>query len=339
MIYTNTDEHGSKFEEVVDRSFQSAKDVTIASGYTSLDVLQRYKGDFLRIAQNGGQSRLLVGMAFYEGLSQRKLDMLNSLSSELQKENDKSGVFVCYVRKFHGKIYCFDNGNERKLYVGSSNFSRSGLSENIEATVPVSDNDTIESTSDFLEHLFDEDSSTQIEKAEIIVPGSASFKQKVSVSTLSDLQRYEPASINTKGLDFFDYSLSRIASSEKSSLNVYFGRGRWSRATGKVVPRNWYEVELIAKKELSGKKVYPKGNFTAYTDDGYVLPMVTNGDYYKNIRSKGNLRLLGMWIKKKLQDDGALTPLTPVTQDTLDQYGKDHIRFYKISDTKYYLEF
>ncbi len=339
MIYTNTDEYGSNLLPVLDDAFSSSTSVSVASGYTSLDILNRYKDEFVRIAQNGGQSRLLVGMAFYEGLSQRKLDMLNSLSNELQVLGEGNGVFVCYVRKYHGKIYKFEGSASPKIYIGSSNFSRSGLSENIEATVPVTDEHSRNSISNFMDYMFHPDMSVVIEKADIVVPGSASFRQRVSIETLSDLQRYDPASVSLTGLQYFDYSLARIATSEKSSLNVYFGKGRLATATGRIKPRDWYEVELIAKNELSRLDVYPKGNFTAYTNDGYVIPMRTSGDYFKNIRSQGNLKLLGMWIKKKLQDSGSLIPLTPVTQDTLDQYGRDSIRFYHMTGDKYYLEF
>lgn len=46
-----------------------------------------------------------------------------------------------------------------------------------------------------------------------------------------------------------------------------------------------------------------------------------------------------MWMKTKLQKSGALVPLTPITLDTLDQYGRSSIRLYKISEGKYYMDF
>ena len=67
--------------------------------------------------------------------------------------------------------------------------------------------------------------------------------------------------------------------------------------------------------------------------------MRTSGDYFKNIRSKHKLEILGQWIKGKLQNANALVPLTPVTQDTLDQYGHNTIKFYKMAEGKYYIEF
>jgi len=338
MTYTNTEEFGGKFLDTVDRQFKGAENVSIASGYTSLDILLRYKPEFLRIAKNGGVAKLLVGMAFYEGLSQKKLDLLTDLSSELQETMPGNGVYVCYTRKFHGKVYNFSSDSRKDLYLGSSNFSRSGLSENIEATIRVSDAQS-DDLSSFLEFLFGESNSTLISNADIVVPGSRKFKERLSISTLDDLRRYDPYAINTEGLPHFDYSLSRVANNEKSSLNVYFGKGRWTRSTGKVTPRPWYEVELITPSSITSSDIYPKGHFDAYTDDGYIIPMTTNGDYHKNIRSRGGLQILGMWIKKKLQDSGALIPLTPVTQDTLDLYGRENIRFYKIEEGKYYVTF
>jgi hypothetical protein len=213
------------------------------------------------------------------------------------------------------------------------------LSENIECTAEITDLNVKQKISTFIDFLFDDENSISIDKADIVVPGTVEYANRLSLQTLDDLERYDLASVNPSLLQKFEYPLSRIADREKSNLNVYFGKGRWSRSTGKVNPRPWYEIELIAKKQVTSNPLYPKGDFTAYTDDGFVIPMRTSGDYFKNIRSRGNLSLLGQWIKGKLQKSKALLPLTPVTQDTLDAYGRDKITFYKIGDGKYYMEF
>lgn len=246
---------------------------------------------------------------------------------------------MAYNRRFHGKVYKFDDGMEERFYVGSSNFSRSGLAENLECTALVKDAENKEELRQYLEFLFHAENAVSISKAEITVPGSEEYKKRISLSVLDDLERYDPTTIDRSRYESFELDLHRIADKEKSNLNAYFGKGRWSRATGKIVPRPWYEVELIANKGISSNPLYPRGPFDAYTDDGYILPMATNGDYFKNIRSRGNLQLLGQWIKGKLQKANVLIPLTPVTHDTLDLYGKDCLRFYKMVDTKYYLEF
>lgn len=338
-MYTNDDLYGGKFLAVVEKELAEAKGVRIASGYTSFDILHRFKDDFIRISENGGNVQLLLGMAFYEGLAQNKLTLLEELSRKLSAGNPNNGVYVSYSQRYHGKVYAFDEGSQTSIYVGSSNFSRSGLSENIECTVPVTSTEERKQLESFLSYLLNEDNAINILKADIVVPGTNKYRQRVALTTLDDLQKYDPESISTDGLEHLDISLARIATKEKSNLNIYFGKGRWSRTSGKVLPRPWYEAEIIVPKEISSNELYPKGEFLAYTDDGYVIPMATQGDYHKNLRSLRSLQILGMWLKGKLQRAGVLIPLTPVTEETLDRYGNDTLTLYKLAEDKYYLKF
>jgi len=339
MLWTNTNTNGGNFLHKVESEFNECDGVMIASGYVSLDIINKFYSDFERVAQNGGQTRLLIGMAFYEGLTSNKLTRLTNLSNSLESTGNGSGVFVSYNGKYHGKLYQFSKNGTKNLYVGSSNFSRSGLSENIECTTSIVDSETLSKLDTFIDYLFLPDNAVSIVKADIVVPGSSEYSQRISLKTLDDLPRFDSSTVDKTQLTKIEYPLSRIADKEKSNLNVYFGKGRWSRTTGKVLARPWYEVELIANREITSNPLYPKGDFTAYTDDGFMIPMKTSGDYFKNIRSRGNLSILGQWIKGKLQKSGALLPLTPVTQDTLDAYGKDTITLYKMSDDRYYMEF
>ncbi|MDD5150954.1 MAG: NgoFVII family restriction endonuclease [Flavobacterium sp.] len=338
-MFTNTENFGGNFKNVLKQEFKTSKNIVVASGYASADVLKEFKNEFILIAENGGSAKLLLGMAFYEGLSQTKLDILNSLCIDLNKLNKNSGVYVTYTRKYHGKVYLFDNGTQDNIFVGSSNFSSSGTSGNIECTVSVNDTSTKSKVKDFLSYLLSEENSVSILKADIVVPGSKKYKEKISLVTLDNLKQYDPTSIDISKLPQFIYPLDRIAEKEKSSLNVYFGKGRLNTKTGHIKPRPWYEIELIANVKLSSNPLYPKGDFDAYTDDGYIIPMRTQGDYHKNIRSKKSLQIFGMWIKGKLQKAGALIPLTPVTNDTLMTYGNDTLTFAKIADGKYYMKF
>lgn len=338
-MYSNNDSFGGKLMNVVREEFHRSKDVSIASGYVSHDVIRQFEPDFYRLAQSGGRFRLLLGMAFYDGLAGRNLVHLEKINKALEEMNPGSGIFVSYANRFHGKMYSFSDDTGKRVYIGSSNFSRSGLSENWECTARIDDARDKQATVNYLEFLFNQDNAAVISKAEITVHGSEKYKARIALSTLDDLERFDTASIDKTRLQFFDYPLERIAEKERSNLNVYFGKGRWSRSTGKVAPRPWYEVELIANKDINRNPLYPKGNFTAYTDDGYIIPMYTGGDYFKNIRSRGNLTMFGQWIKGKLQRADALIPLTPVTVDTLEKYGKLSLRFYKIAEGQYYLEF
>jgi HKD family nuclease len=338
-MFTNTDLYGGIFKNALKKEFKSTRNIVVASGYVSTDVIKEFKADFLRIAKSGGSAKLLLGMAFYEGLSETKLHILNGLCKDLNKINSNSGVYVTYTRRYHGKVYHFNNGVNDTIFVGSSNFSTSGTSGNIECTISVSDIGTKAKVKDFLSYLLSEDNSVSILKADIVVPGSRKYIDKVSLVSLDSLKKFDPASLDVSKLPYFVFPLNRVAEKEKSSLNVYFGKGRLNRKTGFVKPRPWFEIELIANKHLNSNPLYPKGDFDAYTDDGYIIPMRTQGDYFKNIRSRKSLQLFGMWLKGKLQKSGSLIPLTPVTPDTLIDYGNDKLIFAKIEDGKYYISF
>lgn len=338
-MYTNILKHGGDFRNVLNKEFSKAKNVTVASGYASLDIIHAFKKQFDSIAKSGGVSKLLLGMAFYEGLGQKKLDAVSSLNEKLLKYKNGSGVYVTNGRRYHGKVYHFYDDKESFMYVGSSNFSSSGTKGNIECTIPVSINEQKTSLIKFLDDLYSPSYAVTIDKAEITVPG----KKKVIIKSIENywakLARYNPADIKVDGLPKFEFPLERVAEKEKSNLNVYFGKGRLNTKTGKILPRPWYEIELIASKELNTQPNYPKGDFLAYTDDGLIIPMRTQGDYFKNIRSKHSLQIFGIWLKGKLEQKGALKKYEPVTVDTLEEYGNDKLSLYKIEEGKYFMSF
>lgn len=339
MIYTNVGDHGGRFADEVDSLIDNCDSVTIASGYVSLDVIEKYASDLERVANAGGKARLLVGMAFYEGLSQKKLTQLITLNGILSSAGNGSGVYIPYARKYHGKIYIFEKNGEEKYFVGSSNFSASGIRLNMEATVQIAEPRTLSSISNYSDFLFSDDVSKTIDQLEIVVPGSNKYRQKLSAQSLDELETYDPSTISTTGLSYFDIDLERYTYNMKSSLNVYFGEGRLNRQTGKITPRSWYELALIATADTIRNPYYPHGNFDAYTDDGYIIPMSTSGDNDKNIQSRGSLKPFGMWLKSRLQNSGALVPLTPITLDTLEAYGRSSIRFYKMAEGQYFMDF
>lgn len=340
-MYTNVNRYGGNLKDVVTRELQHARGAQIATGYVSFDTIKTFSPMMQRIADTGGCAKLLIGMAFYEGLSKNILELLNGFSKRLEQYENGSGVYVAVDRKYHGKIYLFDYENQYRCYVGSSNFSSSGLAQNIECTILLQDEDTKDKVRNFMDnYLFSRENATSILKADITVLGSAEYAKRVrSFRLLEDLQRYEPTTINKELFPLIELPLERSVLQEKSNLNAYFGKGRWSRTTDKVKPRPWYEVEVISDRTVNSNPLYPKGDFTAYTDDGYIMPMKTQGDYFKNLRSTGSLQIFGMWIKGKLQNKNALIPLTPVTMDTLENYGNRTLRLYKMEENKYYMEF
>ena len=340
MIFTNTQAFGGNFEETLLNNIKNSQHVRIASGYTSLPTLQKFDDEFRRISHAGGHVAILIGMAFYEGLAKSTLQHLQDLSSELRHYRKDSGVFVPYSRKFHGKVYHFaQSTNKNSYFVGSSNFSCSGTKHNIECTNEITPEQQRKDLHKFLDYLFSGATSVEITRAKVAEKGSQAYVQTLRIKKLGDLKTYDPATVDRSKLSFFDFDLRRIANKESSNLNCYFGKGRLNKKSGRIAPRAWYEIELIADKDTRNSPLYPRGDFEAYTDDGFIIPMKTQGASCKNIRSRKSLQILGEWLKGKLQRSASLSPLQQFNEETLDVHGNSVLRFYRVSDQKYFLEF
>jgi len=113
------------------------------------------------------------------------------------------------------------------------------------------------------------------------------------------------------------------------------------------MPRPWYEVELIVSNTITGQEGYPRpdasgngGVFEVVTDDGWEFKCKVSGDYGKNLRSDGDLKILGKWIKGRLENAGKLRPGDLVTDEILRRYGRNTILLTKINDSeKWFLDF
>ena len=342
-LFTNDKLHGGSFKEHLTQQIKHSSEIVIASGYVSKDVISDFTPAIKRAVKNNGTFNLIVGMAFFEGTSATVKKALIDLHETIHPlGNSDSGVKLVWKRRFHGKVYYFKQSESEKLYVGSSNFSSSGLANYIETTILVDNEETFLKTRSFIDYLNSEELSVYIDKVqELPVIDSSPFRDKVIEAKIesTEARRHDTSTINLAGVPFIDISFERVDKQEKSNLNTYFGEGRWSRKTGKVIPRNWFEVEIISSKSEQNNPLYPRGVFTAITDDEFEFQCSTHGDNYKNLRSKHKLEILGKWIKKKLQDSGALKPLTPVTLETLDSFGTKFLRLYRLSEDVYYMEF
>jgi hypothetical protein len=330
---------------------REAKSLEAVTGYVGAETVERLMSVIDR--KPDLSVKLVVGMAAREGLSQRTYDSLGRLHQALTKNasnsgDPRSGVYWYFSDKkgersrgLHAKAYRIRGDGLDQLIIGSSNFSHSGLSiaGNIELNLfETSNNARSEFDNFFSSNLnsgFNFVPYDLVAKFPIKGKVKAESKQKpglVKVPKPTDFKKYP----------YVDVDLAKdINKKQRSSLNVCFGKGRWARKSGKVTPREWYEVEIICPKEVTMDPAYPKGDFHAVTSDGYSFPARTQGDYSKNLRSKESLHTMGLWIKTLLEDAGALTnvPQELVTQETFDSYGNSVLRLYRLSKKEVVLHF
>jgi len=343
---SNVNAHGGDFFDVIKSSMLVSENIEIATGYIGARTIDDFNGQMVQIAENGGISKLLVGMAFYEGFKGRQKSVLNDLNDNLKDTGNQNGVYISISGRYHGKIYSFDIANNKNYFVGSSNFSYSGLKTNREFNVKVTDTNDRIAVQHYLDYLFHSENCARIDK--VLLNTASTIKRNIGNdynSLMAELNRYEPKTINREDLELaFSFPLEHSAKQGKSHLNKYFAKGRVNNRTGIITPRPWYEVELISPKPIREKPDYPIGKFNAYTNDGYIIPMHTSGDYNKNIESRNGLRYFGAWLKGKLEISGALEKPEPFNMDVLSNYGVSEIKFYKIVDgsvaiPNFFLEF
>jgi hypothetical protein len=303
-------------------NLKRADSLKIATGYVSADALIELK----KVIELNSRPHidLLIGMHYFDKFTKPQYDAA-ILLNEVLSSKGLGAIYLSNARKFHGKMYSFST--DRKCFgafVGSSNLS---------SIFDGSDN-LYEVDCLFQEEIYTQKIDNTI--SELIkklgtkiseLPAITDFRtnnsllenhygvEKISHQKLADI-------VSTKtGTKFY----IPLKTEPKSNLNAYFGKGRENKK-GFVMPRPWYEVELIVSKKITELPNYPfKRKFKVYTDDGWAFDCTTNGDFAKNFRSYDDLKILGKWIKGRLEHDGALKIGNPITNEVLDLYGVHEI--------------
>lgn len=328
-----------EFEKTFYNYLDGAKRLTVASGYISEDSV----ADLIGLYKTGLSTKLnlIVGMHYFEGFSYGQYDALHKLADILEDKN-LGNVYLASSVKYHGKVYLFETQENKRISIlGSSNLTKIASSERIYDTDVITDDASFNNNvADFLK-LLTEKNCEQISKIDDnrikILPPNNLFEDYLSVTKVSSNYLAEIQSKKTS-VSF----LIPLKTEEKSNLNCYFGKGRKNFSNGSILPRSWYEVELIVSKSITSLPNYPKENsiFTVVTDDGYKFACKTSGDFSKNFRSAADLKILGRWIKGRMENKKALNIGEKVTDRTFSLYGRNSVTLTKtIEPDIWFLDF
>lgn len=324
----------SDFLDEFEKLSSQANSLRIASGYISSDSIAHLKYYIENL--NISYCELLVGMYKFEGITQKEYDALITFDEFLNSK--KLGVVNIFTAfPYHGKLYLFGNsGSNFAAIMGSSNLSALENHRRFEIDATFESPEAIKE----IGNLYQELKSKATKPISVWTP-----EIKEVTDLLGGCEGVKPVADKEKN-QIWDKKINLkfsipIKTEPKSNLNAFFGKGRLNTKSGVIRPRPWYEVEIIVPKEITEKKGYPvKGPsgdkiFKVYTDDGWEFDCKTSGDYSKNLRSANDLKTLGLWIKGRMENAGALKIGEPVTEDTLKKYGRDTIDLIAttISDT------
>lgn len=299
----------------------------IAVGYVSSDSLIELQKT-IELNSNIRALNLIIGMHYFDRFTKVQYEAAMHLNSFLTS-NKLGSVNLVHAFRYHGKLYSYSNDTGPFAgIIGSNNLSGivDGGVRVYESSILLRDAASAKQMNDFI-YLLMQTSTKNIAKLEIdtfndenaLLDGHE-FVEKVSPQKLA-------AAMCAKTDVAFEIPIKPYEVSPQSNLNVFFGKGRESK-NGLVKPRHWYEVELIVPKSVTSQPGYPQSQtdnavFTVITDDGWSFKCKVSGDYSKNFRSEGDLKILGKWLKGRLENAGVLTVGTPVTADTLNRYGRN----------------
>ncbi len=318
----------------------------IAVGYITADSLAVLK-QTVAYNSNIETLNLIIGMHRWEKFTKLEYDAALNLNSFLRTER-RGEVRLVTPFRFHGKLYSYSNQKGAFAgIIGSNNLSSivENRTRTYEAAALFRNEKHAVEMREFIDRL-SSDASDNLADCEI-----TDFKERNTLledhENVEKLPNDKLANI-VSSLTETSFTIPLVKKGkvpQKSNLNVFFGEGRLVKAKGVVQPRHWYETELIVPNTITTMPGYPQkdtssAEFDVVTDDGWKFSCKVSGDYSKNFRSKDDLKILGKWIKGRLENNGALDIGQPVTPDTFSRYGRQDFTFTKTTiPNLWYIDF
>lgn len=327
----------SNFQKTFERQLVASGEIKIATGYVSEDSLMELKSVFAHYKKSATPKvcDLIIGMHGREGFTRPQYEAACSLGQFLS-DNRIGCVRVCTAFKFHGKVYSFlRNQLPHASIVGSSNISNIlGLGAQWEVDTLITETQKITDLIGLHEDIARKATKPILEYTDVKFIDRQDLLEGCSNVEKVNHQELDRARHAVTGLAF-DIPLKAEA---RSNLNAHFGKGR-EAPTGLIRSRPWYEVEVIVPLAITTLPGYPPigETFTVYTDDGWSFKCKVNGQNSKNLRSEGDLQILGRWIKGRMEDARVLKVGELVTTEMLQHYGTDHLKLSATNDPRLWL--
>ena len=314
---------------------------SVVTGYASEDSLAEIILVLSDLEVNAPKLKrfdFFLGMAFFDGLTERQKSQLDKLNRLLQSQN-LGRVFVPTEISVHTKSVLFEANGSKSLTLGSSNFSALMPVRRSELDVVISGKSKlIENAEQYFE---------LVRRASLPLDGSLLKAIPTTRSLNTRLLAVDGVSKHEFSLDGQTLGVSfdlPVKPTPSSNLNKYFAKARGS------IPRSWYEVEINVPSTIGRASGFPSAlnndrNFNVYTHDGYIFPCHVSGGpkphFNKNFESDGGLTVLGYWIKGLLLATGVIDEGEIVTEGTLKAYGRSYLKLTKIAslENSWFLDF
>jgi len=303
----------------------------LATGYVSEDsllfLMENLKND------KNLKCDLLIGMHVYDGFTISQYYISKEIG-EMLSENKRGSVLVCCAFPYHGKFYNFyKDDNHFASLTGSANISQIVPTRQRNLTIKTSDKNALSELNSHFDRLTNSCKSILEYKPTKFIESGSLLKDCIGVTKLRPDEVM--SAYKAKKKPSFDLPLK---AEKRSNLNICFGKGRENFQNGIIKPRSWFEFEVIVDKPIRNQKGYPRyKRFHVVTDDGWMFECSTHGDDSKNFRSTGGLAILGMWVKGRMLDSGAVKAGDFITEDMVKEFGYNSLILTETEDPEIWL--
>ena len=336
-MFITTNERINFFEEELVKGFKSYNNCIISVGFLSEAKLTLFRKSFLNIAKKG-QIILIYGWS--KDATESLIKFLKKLNTDIFSINPTSGIFLS-TKTFHGKVYSFYDKKKAIVYLGSSNFSKNGFSQNIECNYRIDNYKECQNIINFQKKL---------NKIIISDPKIKFSTKKIATQKLDKRGKLIIKNVNTKNViidnileisknhEFFEYPIFLKSKEKKSNLNA-------SKASPKSKknpkPRDPYEIEFVLPSKEKSKESAPEANipFEVIMDENTVYRFVCYGKKLgENMSTEGDQTILGKWLKGKLLSNKIISSEHDLIEPYhLKKLNMKILRFYKINENLYKL--
>lgn len=337
------------FSSVFTNLLKTSEQVDIAIGYISEKSLDHLAGSIH--SRGKPYCNLIIGMHYFEKFTYSQYASAKEIEKFLV-DNKLGSVRLVNSFPYHGKLYSFrDKNNKLTSIIGSSNLNNileHKVLRQYELDMLIDDRNTNLKLKKFIDKLIN--ISPELSSETLIID---SFKEVnnlmegitgVEKIELENLNNFKNSIIPAQKIKL---PITTYEQAPKSNINAYFGKGRENTRTKIIRRRPWYEVELIIPKLITNLPWYPRAGYpekeniiTVFTDDHYKFECKISGTNSKNFRSVGDLKILGKWLKGRLENSGCLNMDEPVTDAVLTKYGRNNIEFIpSTTPNTWYLDF
>ena len=369
--YLLTNEENKQFGVGLQTLLKNAKHVRIASGYIGRSAFLSIRPRLCEIMKSGGHVSIILGLAFWEGISQQLEDDLRSFDDGCRSVDEDTGVNVCIYNRYHGKIYLVEKpGRSSVASVGSSNLSATGFGGWHEGNLVTFDSAQVALLSDYFGRMI-ASNALPISGVDCLVRRKESRSQVIETHQANKQMRTYALPPDLGKLPrAFDIPLHVT---EKSNFNQFLtarvgnrvhpddkGPGTPKEQKRKIRTakyRPWHEMELTLRKDdikpellnclPNQKEPYM---FKLVTEDGLEVDALfkrkTSGKSSPKTLHETTLDFmttprswLGHILKGKLEEAGLLRFGEPVTEETLEAYGTDRLVFRKLGANRYLMTF